>query len=70
MQFLKNKRLLSNAFNLALKLDMSNAYERVEWSFVWSIMGNMGLCNKWINWLKECVSAISFSVVVEGQSSG
>ena len=45
MHFLKNKRL-SNAFDLALKLDMSKAYDRVEWDFVWFIMKKLGFCDK------------------------
>ena len=69
MHFLKNKRMSSN-FDLALKLDMSKAYDRVEWSFIWFITEKLGFCAKWINWLKECVSTVSFSVVVEGQPIG
>ena len=48
MHFLKNKRI-SNAYDLALKLDMSKAYDRVEWNFVWFIMKKLGFCDKWIN---------------------
>ena len=69
MHFLKNKRL-SNAFDLAVELNMSKAYDRVEWDFVWFIMKKLGFCDKWISWLKECVSTVLFSVVVESQPIG
>ena len=58
IHFLKNKRM-SNNFDLTLKLDMSKACDRMEWSFVWFIMEKLGFCAKWINWLKECVSTVS-----------
>ena len=44
MHFLKNKRYGSHDF--ALKLDMSKAYDKVEWSFVWFIMEKLGICQK------------------------
>ena len=49
---------------------MSKAYDRVEWNFVWFIMKKLGFSDKWINWLKEYVFTVSFSVVVEGQPIG
>ena len=27
-------------------------------------------CSRWINWIKECVSTVSFFVIVEGQPFG
>nr|XP_025661966.1 uncharacterized protein LOC112757626 [Arachis hypogaea] len=55
---------------MAIKVDMSKAYDRVEWSFVWFIMKKLGFCSKWIEWMKACVSTISYSVIVDGTSTG
>ncbi|XP_016199996.1 uncharacterized protein LOC107641004 [Arachis ipaensis] len=55
---------------MAIKLDMSKAYDRVEWHFLWYIMKNLGFDAKWINWTKELVTTVSYSVVVEGQPFG
>ncbi|XP_039011639.1 uncharacterized protein LOC120140720 [Hibiscus syriacus] len=37
----------------ALKLDMSKAYSRVEWDFVWDIMLRMGFSSGWIEVIKR-----------------
>jgi hypothetical protein len=33
---------------MGIKLDMSKAYNRVEWDFVETVMRRMGLTKKWI----------------------
>ena len=53
---------------MALRLDMSKIYDRVEWSFLWFKMWKLGLDSRWINWIKECVSIVSYFNIVEGQS--
>ena len=53
----------------ALKLDMEKAYDRIEWDFLWQTLEAFGFPSKWILWIKECVSSVSYSVKVNGQPS-
>ena len=52
------------------KLDIDKAYDNVDWSFLLTIMQKMGFGDKWIGWIKWCISTASFSVLVNGTSMG
>ena len=55
---------------LAVKLDMSKAYDRIEWRFLEGIMETLGFSAKWIRMIMNCVTSVSYSLVVNGKQSG
>ena len=55
---------------MALKLDLSKAYDRVEWAFLEGIMRHMGFAEEWIRLLMMCVNSVSFSVLLNGEQCG
>ena len=56
--------------HLALKLDMSKAYDRVEWVFLERIMLKMGFNSKWVGWILECIRSVTYSIIVNGELQG
>ena len=62
---LKNKDCV-----ILCKRDIKKAYDYVDWSFLLSVMENWGFEQKWIEWMKWCISNAGFSVLVNGTPSG
>lgn len=51
---------------MAMKLDMSKAYDRVDWDFLERVLIKLGLCRDWINMVMGCVQTVSYVVLVNG----
>ena len=55
-----------NRKGLVLKLDFEKAYDSVNWEFLFSMLSNFGFGNRWVKWLKTCVTSTKVSVLVNG----
>ena len=48
------------------KVDYEKAYDSVSWEFLYYMLGRLGLCEKWIIWIKSCLESSFVSVLVNG----
>ena len=55
---------------MALKLDVSKAYDRVEWRFLQGVMQRLGFPETWIERVMSCVITTSFSILMNGRPYG
>ncbi|RVW12371.1 putative ribonuclease H protein [Vitis vinifera] len=55
--------LKNNESAILCKLDIAKAYDNVDWTFILTVMQKMGFGDKWIRWIKWCISTASFSVL-------
>ncbi|XP_075655210.1 putative mitochondrial protein AtMg01250 [Castanea sativa] len=56
--------------SLALKLDISKAYDRVEWGFLKGIMIRLGFPEVWVDRVMCCVTTTSYFVLINGKTYG
>lgn len=58
-----NRMRGGNEGYLALKLDMSNAYD-TEWRFICQMLWRMGFAPIFVIWIVNCFKSVSFSLLV------
>ncbi|XP_010468701.1 PREDICTED: uncharacterized protein LOC104748809 [Camelina sativa] len=55
---------------MAVKTDVSKAYDRVEWNFLETIMKVFGFSATWISWIMETVRSVEYAVLINGTPYG
>nr|XP_023927486.1 uncharacterized protein LOC112038880 [Quercus suber] len=68
LHYMKTQQTGSTGF-MALKLDMSKAYDRVEWSFLDFLLRKMGFHSRWVDLMMECITTVSYSILINGEPS-
>jgi hypothetical protein len=53
-----------------IKVDLQKAFDSINREFVYYIMHCMKFPAKWIGWIKECIATPSFSILLNGSSTG
>ena len=52
------------------KLDIKKAYDKINWNFIVMVLKTLGFGEKWIGWIKWCISMTSFSILINGNPVG
>lgn len=65
---MKNKR--GKEVCLDIKLHMSKAYDKIEWSLILEVLKRLGFASKIFQFIKECLSLMSYTLLVNGSIFG
>ena len=69
MHSLKSRKRVSQTY-MAVKTDITKAYDRVDWNFLESTLRAFGFAEKWISWVMALVSTVEYSVLINGVPQG
>ena len=69
LHYMRNHSTGSTGF-MALKLDMSKAYDRVEWLYMEKLMKKMGFCEAWVKLMMGCISTATYSILINWEPQG
>lgn len=53
---------------MTIKLDMSIAYDRIEWPYLQAVLTKLGFSGQWKNLIMTCVTYVWYQVLVNGRS--
>lgn len=56
--------------SMAVKTDISKAYDRLEWSFISMVLERMGFCDTFIQWMMQCISTVQYAFLLNNEVVG
>ena len=65
-----SKKKKGKCGEMAIKLDISKVYDRVEWDCLKQVMKKLSFHEKWISTVMRCVSSVKYAVRINGQLYG
>uniref|UniRef100_A0A453KYM4 Reverse transcriptase domain-containing protein n=2 Tax=Aegilops tauschii subsp. strangulata TaxID=200361 RepID=A0A453KYM4_AEGTS len=65
IHFLQRKKSGRGGY-AAIKLNMSKAYDRVEWKFLQEIMLKLGFNRRWVQLVMNCVTTVKYQIKING----
>lgn len=69
-EILKNYHHQIGVPRCAIKVDIKKAYDSVSWDFLIDALKLFGFPEKMIDWIRECISSPSYSIILNGQMHG
>jgi len=63
-------RIKSGETGLLCKLDIEKAFDQLSWAYLINILKKMGFGDRWIRWIKFCISTMKYSMLVNKSPVG
>lgn len=70
MELVKDYHKDDISHRFAMQIDISKAFDSVQWPFLINTLTALGLPEKIISWISLCITSASFSVQVNGELAG
>jgi len=69
LHFMKTKTRGEGRY-VALKLDISKAYDCMDWDYLRAVLNKMSFHNRWTHWIHRCLESVDYFVLVIGEQVG
>ena len=69
LHYLKNSRAEKH-LSMAIKTDMSKAYDRLEWDFIRLVLERMNFHPTFTSWIMQCLTTVSYTFIINGVTRG